>query len=166
MEGPLWRLEGDCLIPKGKHAALSNGLAWSPDGRTMYHSHTMTGEINAWDYDPATGDMARGRLFARVDGPPGPDGAEVDSEGFYWSAINGQGRLLRFDPDGQIEREVTMPFKYPTMVTFGGPELRTIFVTSGRWAIADKDAADHPLDGGIFAFEAPVPGLPTSRWAG
>ncbi len=59
-----------------------------------------------------------------------------------------------------------MPFKYPTMVAFGGPDLRTVFVTSGRWAIADKDAADHPLDGSIFAFEAPVPGLPTSRWAG
>jgi sugar lactone lactonase YvrE len=92
MEGPLWRLEGDRLVAKGKQAALSNGLAWSPDGRTMYHSHTM--------------------------------------------------------------------------VAFGGPELRTIFVTSGRWAIADKDAADHPFDGGIFALEAPVPGLPTSRWLG
>jgi sugar lactone lactonase YvrE len=52
------------------------------------------------------------------------------------------------------------------MVTFGGPDLRTVFVTSGRWAIPDKDAADYPLDGAIFAFEAPVPGLPTSRWAG
>ena len=166
MEGPLWRLEGDRLVAKGKQASLSNGLAWSPDGCTMYHSHTVTGEINAWDYDPATGDMARGRLFARVDGPPGPDGAEVDSEGCYWSAINGQGRLLRFDPDGRIEREIRVPFKYPTMVAFGGPDLRTVFVTSGRWAIADKDAADHPLDGGIFAFEAPAPGLPTSRWAG
>jgi sugar lactone lactonase YvrE len=166
MEGPLWRLEGDRLVAKGKQASLSNGLAWSPDGCTMYHSHTRTGEINAWDYDPATGDMARGRLFARVDGPPGPDGAEVDSEGCYWSAINGQGRLLRFDPDGRIEREIRVPFKYPTMVAFGGPNLRTVFVTSGRWAIADKDAADHPLDGSIAALEAPVPGLPCSRWRG
>jgi sugar lactone lactonase YvrE len=165
-EGPLWRLEGDRLAPQGKPAALSNGLAWSPDGRTMYHSHTMTGAINAWDYDPATAATSRGRLFAKVEGAPGPDGAEVDSDGFYWSAINGQGRILRFDPDGRVEREVRLPVKYPTMVTFGGPELRTVFVTSGRWAIPDKDAADHPLDGGIFAFEAPVPGLPTSRWAG
>jgi sugar lactone lactonase YvrE len=132
----------------------------------MYHSHTMTGDINAWDYDPATGEMARGRLFAHVEGAPGPDGAEVDSDGFYWSAINGQGRLLRFDPDGRIEREVRVPFTYPTMVTFGGPDLRTLFVTSGRWAIADTHAADHPLDGGILPLEAPVPGLPTSRWMG
>ena len=72
-----------------------------------------------------------------MEGAPGPDGAEVDSsDGFYWSAINGQGRLLRFDPDGRIEREVRVPFTYPTMVTFGGPDLRTLFVTSGRWAIA------------------------------
>lgn len=74
------------------------------------------------------------------------------------------GRLLRFDPDGKIEREVRVPFKYPTMPTLGGRDLRTLFVTSGRRAIAGKDAADHPLDGGISAFEAPVPGLPTSRW--
>ena len=73
---------------------------------------------------------------------------------------------MRFDPDGRVEREVPVPFKFPTMVAFGGPDLRTLFVTSGRWAIADKDAADHPLDGSILAFEAPVPGLPCSRWAG
>ena len=170
-EGPLWRLDsglpgGGRLIPVGKEAALSNGLAWSPDGRTMYHSHTGTGTINAWDFDAAAGEMSRGRLFAHVDGPPGPDGADVDRDGFYWSAINGQGRILRFDPDGRVEREIRTPFKYPTMVTFGGPELRTLFVTSGRWPIADKDAADYPLDGSIIAFEAPVPGLPCARWAG
>lgn len=164
--GPLWRLQGDRLVAKGKDTALSNGLAWSPDGRTIYHSHTMTGEIYAWDYDTVTGETAGGRLFARVDGPPGPDGAEIDRDGFYWSAMNGQGRLLRFDPDGRVEREVAMPFRYPTMVTFGGPDLQTIFVTSGRWAIADKDAAAYPLDGGIFAFRAPVPGLAASRWIG
>lgn len=165
-KAPLWRLDGGRLHPVGKEAALSNGLAWSPDGRTMYHSHTMTGEIWAWDFHPATGGMDRGRLFARVDGAPGPDGAEVDRDGFYWSAINGQGRVLRFDPDGKVERELRTPFRFPTMVAFGGPELRTLFVTSGRWAIADKDAADHPLDGSIVATEAPVPGLPCSRWAG
>lgn len=166
LQAPLWRLQGDRLVPQGKPAALSNGLAWSPDGRTMYHSHTETGEINAWDYDPATGEMTRERLFTKVEGPPGPDGAEVDCDGFYWSAINGQGRILRFAPDGKIEREVPTPFKFPTMVAFGGPELRTLFVTSGRWAIADKDAAEHPLDGSIIAVEAPVPGLPCSRWTG
>ena len=58
-QGPLWRLEKDRLVAAGDKSALSNGLAWSPDGRTMYHSHTETGEINAWDYDPATGEMAR-----------------------------------------------------------------------------------------------------------
>ena len=111
--------------------------------------------------------MTRGRLFAHVDGQPGPDGAEVDSDGFYWSAINGQGKVLRFDPVGRrLERQCRVPFQYPTMVTFGGADLRTMFVTSGRWGIADTDAADHPLDGSIFAFEAPVAGLPTSRWRG
>ncbi len=165
-KGPLWRLDGTRLVPQGNEAMLSNGLAWGPDGRTMYHSHTMSGEIYAWDYNSVDGEMSRGRLFAHVGGAPGPDGAEVDSEGFYWSAINGQDRILRFDPEGKVEREVTVPFKFPTMIAFGGNDLRTVFVTSGRWAIADKDAADHPYDGGIFAFEAPAAGLPTSRWAG
>ena len=119
-KGPLWRLDGAMLVPQGKEAALSNGLAWSPDGRTMYHSDTMSGDIYAWDYEPLNGDTTRGRVFAHVEGVPGPDGAEVDSEGFYWSAINGQGRILRFDPNGQVEREVAVPFKYPTMIAFGG----------------------------------------------
>ncbi len=165
-KAPLWRLEEGRLVAVGKPAGLSNGLAWSPDGRVMYHSHTETGDINAWDFDPSSGEMTRPRLFAHIEGPPGPDGAEVDSDGFYWTAINGQGRILRFDPDGRLERELRTPFKYPTMVTFGGADLRTLFATSGRWAIADKDAADHPLDGGIIALEAPVQGLPCTRWAG
>ena len=165
-KGPLWRLDDDRLVASGKELALSNGLAWSPDGRTMYHSHTEAGEIYAWDYDAAAGEMSCGRLFAKVEGPPGPDGAAVDRDGFYWSAINGQGKVIRFDPGGRVERELGVPFKFPTMVAFGGPDLRTVFVTSGRWAIAEKDAADYPLDGGIIALEAPVPGLPCSRWAG
>ena len=70
----------------------------------------LIGEIDAWDYDPDTGAMSRGRLFAKVEGAPGPDGAEVDRDGFYWSAIIGQGRIVRFDPEGRIEREVRVSF--------------------------------------------------------
>ncbi len=67
---------------------------------------------------------------------------------------------------GRLERELSVPFKFPTMVAFGGSDLKTLFVTSRRWAIADKDTADDPLDGGIITVEAPVAGLPCSRWAG
>jgi sugar lactone lactonase YvrE len=70
--------------------------------------------------------MSRGRLFAKVDAPPRPDGAEVDRDGFYRSAIIGRGKLMRFDPQGRVEREVPVPFKFPTMVAFGGADLRTL----------------------------------------
>ena len=164
---PLWRYEParagwTAVSPPVKTA---NGLAWSPDGRTMYHSDTDPKVIWACDYDEATGAVANRRVFARVevaDAQGGPDGASVDSDGFYWCAVFANGCLLRFDPDGRLERRVPMPVKYPTMVTFGGADLKTLFVTSATWPIPSGDRDSHPLEGGLFATEAPVAGTPPS----
>jgi sugar lactone lactonase YvrE len=141
----------------------SNGLAWSPDGRTMYHADTARKTIWASDYDPGTGATENRRVFAQVDagGPTGgPDGAAVDAEGFYWSAVFGDGSLLRFDPDGEVERRVPLPVRYPTMPAFGGPDLKTLYVTSASFPIPADERAARPEAGGLFAFEAPAPGLP------
>lgn len=165
---PLWRHDGD-----GRWTAVtdpvktSNGLAWSPDGRTMYHSDTDPKVIWAYDYDLATGTPSNKRVFAKIDvedGQGGPDGASVDSEGFYWCAVFANSALLRFDPDGRLERRVSMPVKYPTMPTFGGPDLTTIFVTSATWPKPAEWRAERPDEGGLFALEAPVPGLLPNRF--
>ena len=162
--GPVWRYDG------GQHwrgvsgpVELSNGLAWSPDGKTMYHSDTFRKKIWVLDYDPDTGEAENQRLFAEVDlggEEGGPDGACVDRDGFYTCAVFGAGRLLRFDPDGRLERTIRTPPKYPTMPALGGDDLSTLYFTSGSFPIpADKRAA-HPEAGALYAMEAPAPGLP------
>ena len=143
---------------------ISNGLAFSPDGRTLYHSDTPTKTIWSCDYDPATGEVGLSRVFARVEeggDEGGPDGAVVDADGFYTCAVFGAGMLKRFDPDGRLERTIPLPVKYPTMPALGGPDRSTLYVTSAAYPWGG-DAKKHPLAGGLLALEAPAPGLPTS----
>ena len=104
------------------------------------------------------------RVFAEVeveDTMGGPDGASVDSDGFYWCAVFANGCLLRFDPDGKLERRVRLPIKYPTMPAFGGPDLTTLYVTSAAYPFPPEERDRHPLEGGLFAMEAPAAGLPS-----
>ncbi len=160
---PLWRYGPDGWTPLSGPVSTSNGLAWSPDGRTIYHSDTEQRTIWARDYDPATGASANERVFARVEvADGGPDGAAVDRDGFYWCAVFANSRLLRFDPAGKLERQIEMPVRYPTMPAFGGEKLDTIFVTSATWPIANPDPAGP--DGNLFALPAPVQGLAVPAW--
>ena len=165
---PLWRYDGD-----GRWTAvtdpvsMSNGLAWSPDGCTMYHADTEPKTIWAYDYDLDTGTPSNKRVFAQVeveDRAGGPDGATVDSDGFYWCCLYANHALLRFDPDGRIERRVPMPVKYPTMPALGGPDLKTLFVTSATHDLSPEERVRHPDEGGLFALEAPVAGLLPHRF--
>ncbi len=120
---PLWRYDGPGMwTPITEPVRTSNGLAWSPDGRVMYHADTRAKTVWAYDYDPASGAAANRRVFATVDlpGASGPDGATVDRDGFYWVAVFGGACLLRFDPAGTLERRVDLPCRYPTMPAFGG----------------------------------------------
>ncbi len=165
---PLWRYDGDGRwTGVTDPVTLSNGLAWSPDGRTMYHSDTEPKVIWAYDYDSETGTPSNRRVFAEIeveDESGGPDGATVDSDGFYWCALYANGALLRLDPDGQIERRIPMPVKYPTMPAFGGADLRSVFVTSANWPLSPAERARRPDEGSLFCLEAPVPGLPPNRF--
>lgn len=160
-EMPLWRHDGGTgWTALTEPVRTSNGLAWSPDGRRMYHADTRRHTIWCYDYDPATGTPTNRRVFARVEEGHGPDGASVDRDGFYWCAVFGAGCLLRLDPEGRLERRIDLPIRYPTMPAFGGDDLATIFVTSANNPIPPEERARHPLEGGLFALPAPVPGLP------
>ncbi|MGA9866776.1 MAG: SMP-30/gluconolactonase/LRE family protein [Acetobacteraceae bacterium] len=160
--GPLWRYDG-----KGKWAPISqpvhtsNGLAWSPDGRVMYHADTRAKTVWAYDYDPASGAAANRRVFATADlpGAAGPDGAAVDCDGFYWVAVFGGACLLRFDPAGTLERRIDLPIRYPTMPAFGGAGLDAIYVTSANHTLSEAERAARPHEGCLFRLPAPVPGL-------
>ena len=172
---PLWRVR-DCADAGGgaalalaplalPPARLSNGLAFSPDGRTLYHADTPRKTIWACDYDAVDGAVERHRVFAHVDeggDSGGPDGAAVDRDGFYVCAVFGAGCLLRFDPDGKLERRLEVPVRYPTMPAFGGDDLATLYVTSASFPHRTGKIDRNPAAGGLFALPAPVPGLGTS----
>ncbi|MES2152354.1 MAG: SMP-30/gluconolactonase/LRE family protein [Pseudomonadota bacterium] len=110
-----------------------NGLAFSPDGRTMYlsDSHGARQLIWSFDYDTDEGIPHNRRLFVDMNALPGrPDGAAVDSEGCYWICGNDGGCLLRFTPEGTLDRKIELPMAKPSMCSFGGPDLDTLLVTS------------------------------------
>jgi sugar lactone lactonase YvrE len=146
---------------------VSNGLAWTADGRTMFHSDSKGQVIWAWDYDPATGAIANRREIARPSEEIGrPDGAAADVEGYYWSAGISAGVLNRWAPDGRLDRQIPLPCAAPTMPCFGGPDMKTIFVTSLRHHLSEDKIAAKPLSGGIFAVEVDVPGVPVAKFKG
>jgi sugar lactone lactonase YvrE len=162
---PVWRFEKGGWIAATPPVRISNGLAWSPDGRTLYHADTHRKTIWACEYDPVSGEVGRSRVFAQVEGGGdggGPDGAAVDRDGFYLCALFGEGCLLRFAPDGRLERRIPVPARYPTMPAFGGEALDQIFVTSASFPVPAADRESHPDDGALFRLEAPVPGLPAT----
>jgi sugar lactone lactonase YvrE len=166
--GVLYRLDPDgTLHQMVTDLIVSNGLAWSPDGRTMYHSDSQGQVIWAYDYDPADGSIGNRRVIARPGDEVGrPDGAAVDVQGFYWSAGISAGVLNRWAPDGRLDQTVPLPCARPTMPCFGGPDLRTIYVTSLRHDLPADLLATSPLSGGIFAVPVDVPGVPVGRFAG
>ena len=134
--GAFFRLDGDRLVPVITGIAVANGLAFSPDGRTLYAADAPKRAVRAWDLDPETGAISNEREFLRlVEGEGFVDGATVDSAGGYWLANVAAGRLRRYLPDGTLDRIVELPFTNPTKPAFGGPDLGTLYVTSTKLAM-------------------------------
>jgi sugar lactone lactonase YvrE len=134
---------------------LHNGMAWSSDGKTFFLSHSDTGEILAFDYDGNSGVISNRRLFATVAAELGiPDGAGTDTEGGYWSALHGGGKLRRFYPDGSIDRDIDLPVSQPTMPAFAGDDLATLYVTSASDQMTADAKATEPDAGGLFRLDA------------
>ncbi len=138
-----------------------NGMAFSPDGQTMYlsDSHPSVQLVWAFDYDTATGTPSKRRVFIDMNLFPGrPEGAAVDSDGCYWICGNDAGLIHRFTPAGKLDYSLAVPVKKPAMCAFGGAGLNTLFVTSIR--PGNTDLSDQPLAGGVFAIATSVRGLP------
>lgn len=143
---------------------VQNGLAWSPEGDTMYlsDSHPTRRLIWAFDFDQETGEPRNRRVFADLHHHAGrPDGAAVDADGCYWTCANDAGLLLRFTPQGKLDRQIALPAAKPSMCAFGGPDLDTLYVTTIRPA---HHATDD--DGHLFAVRPGVTGLPEPDYAG
>jgi sugar lactone lactonase YvrE len=163
--GALYRLEPDgTLATVIGDVMVSNGLAWSPDGRTMYHADTPTHTIHAYDYDIATATPSRKRVFALWIGETDrPDGGAVDSAGNYWTAFYRGGKVLKLSPRGDVLANFSIPAMCPTMCAFGGADLRTLYVTTARQMREPEELARLPQSGGLFAMRVDTPGLPEPR---
>jgi sugar lactone lactonase YvrE len=133
----------------------------------MYHTDTPTQVIHAYDYDAASGTPANPRVLARF-GQEGerPDGAAIDRDGCYWSALYRGGKVVRIAPDGRVLAEFAVPAMCPTMCAFGGHDLRTLYVTSARQMREPEELARLPQSGGLFAMTVEVAGLPEPAFAG
>lgn len=165
--GILWRVTPDGNAQRRRDGlVVSNGLAWSPDGRSIWHSDSRRAVLDRADFDPATGDTGPWQRVLHLDDAIGrPDGAACDAQGNYWSAGVSAGCINVIAPDGAILRKIPFPVPAPTMPCFAGPELATLFVTSLR---AGKDAATlalHPTLGGLFRAEGLGQGAAIHRFA-
>jgi sugar lactone lactonase YvrE len=152
---------------KAEGVIVSNGIAWSPDGTRMYQSDSYGGVVNAWDFDPSTGEITNWREFVHLTAEEGlPDGAACDIEGNYWSAGVSAGCLNKFSPGGVLLEKVIVPCPAPTMPCFAGERL---YFTSLLRRLApdsyDDDPMRNPLDvAGLFAMAAPVAGALVGRF--
>lgn len=166
--GGLYRLDADGRCRTMLDGVFcSNGIGWSPDARTMYYTDSGTGRIDAFDYDVNTGEVHNRRVFA-VD-PAGsgvPDGLTVDADGYVWSAKWDGWRIVRYAPDGRIDRTIPMPVPRPTACAFGGPDLDRLYVTSARTRLGEAELAQAPLSGALFVVEPGVRGRAEPMFAG
>lgn len=150
----------------------SNGLAWSLDGRTMFHADTTSHRIDCYDFDVATGEHSNRRTILTFpsdktapDYGGRPDGATMDAEGMYWVAMFEGGRVLRISPAGEILREIKLPVRCPTSVCFGGPDLRTLYITSASHGRSSEEIAQYPHTGKVLSVRLDVAGREEPEYA-
>jgi xylono-1,5-lactonase len=158
--GALYRLEqeGPRAIDPGY--VITNGPAFSPDGRTLYHTDTLARVIYAFDHGPS-GKLSHKRVFARIeDGAGYPDGPTVDGEGCVWTGLFAGWRARRYSPNGKLLAEIRFPCANVTKLAFGGQDLRTVYATTAWKGLSEKDRLEQPHAGGLFRFQSGTPGLP------
>jgi sugar lactone lactonase YvrE len=164
--GRLFRIDSDDAVSvHQEQVGVSNGLAFSPDGRTMYWADSSRETVWAFDYDRDTGTPSRQRIFLDFAELPGkPDGACVDTDGCYWIACVYGSALLRVTPKGTVNRRIELPVTKPSMPAFGGPDLRQLYVTSissgGR-----EPAPQSPEAGALLVLDVEAQGIPEPRVA-
>jgi sugar lactone lactonase YvrE len=160
-DGSLYRLDTDRSLHKlDKNIALSNGIALSPDGKTLYVSEMSAYRINAYDYELQSGAVDNRRVFVAVpEDESKPDGLTVDSQGFVWAAHWGGWRVARYDPAGKLEREIRIPVENVTCIGFGGKNMDELYITTAWYDLSDQQRKDQPLAGDLFRIQTNITGI-------
>lgn len=168
--GALYRLDPDLSLHKlDDKIIVSNGPCWSPDGSIFYFADSWSGEIWAYDYDLDTGSVSNRRTFTTIDTSTGgaADGSTVDAEGYLWNAQVYDGKLIRYSPDGSVDRVIDMPVKKVTSANFGGPNMDVLYVTSMAKPPLPRFPGDGVQRGSLFAIhDLGIQGVPEPRFAG
>ena len=166
--------DGPLVKRQAGDALTGNGLAWSVDGRTLYWADTPNHVVHAWDYDLQDNTLTAHRHFLKFAPKPAgwtfedtsyqgrPDGAAVDVLGNYYVAMFEGRRICKFAPDGRLLAEIPTFAQCPTMPCFGGPDLKTLFVTTARHGRSAAELAVFPQSGAVFSLPVDVPGLPVN----
>jgi sugar lactone lactonase YvrE len=167
-QGSLYRLDVDGTVRRMlTRVTVSNGLDWSPDGRTFYFTDLALSRIDKFDFDPTMGTIANRRTFLEFPLEIGyPDGLIVDAEGFVWVGLWEGGSLHRYAPDGRLDVIVPVPAAQTTKCAFGGPDLTDLYITTARIGLDAAARAAQPMAGGVFRIRPGVRGKKAHRFGG
>jgi sugar lactone lactonase YvrE len=167
-DGELFCVQGDGSYRlMDKNITVANGIGWSPDRKVMYFTDSFRYSIYAYDYAAETGTISNRKTFVQTPPDAGiPDGLTVDSEGFVWSAYCGGWKVVRYNPEGKVDREYRLPVANPTSCAFGGKRLDELYITSAHLGLSKQEKEQYPQSGDLFCLKAGVPGMDEPRFAG
>jgi sugar lactone lactonase YvrE len=167
--GALYRFDGNGRCARHlDQVHIANGPTWSADGRTMFFNETGHARTWAIDFDPDSGTLGERRLWLQHDEAieGAPDGMTTDAAGHIWIARWGGSAVTRHDGEGAQQAKIELPTAHVTSCAFGGPDLRTLYITTATVGLSDAQRAEQPLAGGLFAIELDITGVPANRFAG
>lgn len=167
--GGLYRLDPDGTVEQLlTDVTISNGLAWSPDGGTLFYIDTPLQRVDAFDYDVTTGRLSNRRphIVLPPDAPGGPDGMTIDTDGGLWVAMWDASAVYRYAPDGTLDLIVDVAASHVTSAMFGGPDLEDLYITCAWSELTDEERAAQPHAGGLFRVRPGFRGYPPVEFAG
>jgi sugar lactone lactonase YvrE len=167
-DGELFCVQGDgsCQV-MDRNITVANGIGWSPNRKIMYFTDSFRFSIYAYDYAAEAGTITNRRTFVQTSPDEGiPDGLTVDSEGFVWSAFWGGWKVVRYNPEGKVDREYRLPVPNPTSCAFGGERLDELYITSASLGLSKEEKEQHFRSGDLFCLRAGIPGMDEPRFAG
>jgi sugar lactone lactonase YvrE len=167
-DGELFCVQGDgSWQVMDKNITVANGIGWSPDRKIMYFTDSFRYSIYAYDYSADTGKITNRRTFVQTSPDGGvPDGLTVDSEGFVWSAFWGGWKVVRYNPEGKVDREYRLPVPNPTSCAFGGKRLDELYITSASLGLSKEEKERNVQSGDLFCLKAGITGMDEPRFAG